>query len=209
MIYLLKAIKYFNPELGFLFETYAEQAIRSHLKIYEQTKDRSIPVVLSEKRKKLRHFLFEKIGENKQDDISENWIMEFTEEHPEFPIKEVRYTLLFIFKGIYIHWGKPVGYGGEYTLSDVFPDERITIEREFIYKKDLQKIYSWIMKEIKKRKRPDHYRVIVKDILFSEEPKQLTEIARQFNITKQAVYQAKLIIIDVIKNRFQYAMDMN
>ena len=27
MIYLLKAIKYFNPELGFLFETYAEQAI--------------------------------------------------------------------------------------------------------------------------------------------------------------------------------------
>ena len=127
------------------------------------------------------------------------------------PIKEVRYTLLFIFKEDIHSLGKTcrVMAANEYTLSDVFPDERINIEREFIYKKDLQKIYSWIMKELKKRKRPDHYRAVVKDILFSEEPKQLKEIARQFNVTKQAVHEAKLIIIDMIKNRFQYSMDMN
>ena len=209
MIYLLKAIKHFNPDLGFLFATYAEQSIRSNLKIYEQTKNREIPVALSEKRVKLRHLLLKKIGESKQDDISENWIMEFKEERPQFSIKEIRYTLLLIFGGIYTHWDKPVQDDSGLILSDVVPDERINIERESIYKKDLQKIYSWIMKELKKRKKPGHYTAIVKDILFSEEPKKLTEIAIQFNVTKQTIYQAKLIITDMIKNRFQYAMDIN
>ena len=197
---LLHLFNTFDLERGAKFSSYAASAIPYAMKRYMQT-DRQIPMRMTEYRRRLYNLLKKK--SSNISDISENSIMEFMEEYPEFSIEDIRHMLLMARNKPHVSLTAPLGNSENYTLLDVISTNGIDIERGTVYKMDLQKIYDWIIEKTRKRKQSSLFEVIIKDRLFSQNPKTLQDIAEQFNITRQAVQQNEKIIVEMIKKRFK------
>ena len=136
--------------------------------------------------------------------ISENLIRELVEEHPEFSIREARYVSLFIGNS-HVSLDTPIGNhdSNTFTLLDIIADKKLDIERSFVYKKDLQKMRDWAIQEVRKRQKPAYYEVIITDYLFSTNPRDLQDIAKQFNVISQFIQTAELHIKRMIRRHFR------
>ena len=210
MISLLNAIKSFDPQKGARLSSYAKATISNRLKGYEGKNDRQITIKWSNKRRKIYYLLIEKIKAT-FGNISEDWITEFAEEHPEFLIVEIRYVLLFITRNDHLSLEAPIysdDDNGTFTLSDVIPSNEIGIEGKVLHERDLQKIYNWITTAVRKMNRSNRYEVIINDRLFSQDPRTLRDIAQQFNVNGETIRSEESQILKMIKEHFE-SYDVN
>ena len=200
---LSHAIRYFDMEKGENFPTYARTTIWGRIKRYEEQKERQVPMKWTEKRKKFYYFLLEKKKETPSNDISGNWVVEFLEQNPDFPDEDIRHILLFM-RGNHVSLETTIGDNGETTFSDFIPDDRVDIERGFIYKSDLEKMHDWAVEAVRKAEKPAHYEVVITDRIFSESPRTSQDIANQFNLTrKESTHLAETKIKEMIRKHFR------
>ena len=79
-------------------------------------------------------------------------------------------------------------------------DQKIDVEQEAMNEMDFLRMYYWVMREIRNKKKM--YRVIVQDRLFSFTPRTLKDIADEFNVSKEYIRQIEQSIKDMIRVRF-------
>ena len=202
MIALLRAIRGFNLEQRIEFSTYARRAIINNVKRYEEQIGGPVRIRWTEEKRKIYHFVLEKMKESPSSNISESWIVEFLEKNPRISIKSIRHVLSFM-KGSHVSLETARGDNSEFTLLDFIFDNKIDVERGVIYRSDLQQMRDWAMKAIRRRKKPAHYKVILKDRMFSENPRTVQDIANQFNLTRQAIQLAETSLKEMIRGHFK------
>ena len=203
LIAMLDSIKKFNSTKGVKLSTYIDRVVRRNISRYNEMRDSLVAIKWTTQWKKLQISLLDRLSTHPANTITENWIRKFAEENPQYSMDDVRSVLSILLRGkTYISLHDPVSpnNGKNLTLLDNLSDQKADVEKKAMDRTEFLKIYNWTMEELKDRR--ELYKMIVRERLFSSNPRTQLDIAQEFNVSRPLVAKIEIFIRNMIKNQF-------
>ena len=198
LIALLRALEKYDFESGIRFTTYLGKAIDSRLQRYVETKEWHLSVKWTSKRYSIYKILRDRKKFNLLKAPSVSWVEQFSKEHPDYSIEDIKIVLQFLFPPMFLSYESSVNAHDDHTFEEILPDENINVEKTVINKKDIQIIYTWALQTF-----PEEInQAILKEVIFASEPKTFRELGKRFSITKTAIGNRYHRIIEKIQSEF-------